>query len=542
MSRAEAFLAGAVQIAGPLTRVQQRIVSVKLHPDAVSVLQLSTDMDEWKMERLVTWSLKAPVGRNPVQENYPLLVDEVSSAAAAAGVNGVDAGISLPASLFDTRVLTLPYFAGEDISADAEEPGFWEEFDSELTDLAGKVTRYQVLYSNENEDRTLVLFSAISLVELDRYRGLLLDANLLPVYLENELFSLINGVYARLSIEDTFKPLTIFHLCPGNNIVVGYARGRLAIQQVQISDFDEALLMELEQVDDVSGDFWEEVAIRLSEQLKQAIAFMAEEQDFQRPDKIFLVSEYKEQENTANLFMDRLDMIRVVPYDAMGGVDVLNENARYIDYFRNPSVFTTAIGLATQGLNIDGKTQGSLHRRLIDMNFLEDAPIIRRSRQLVALNRILSVSIIGVMMLSGGLLGYNTMPAFMQAWVTSEQYDIANSVMLTQSVRRQGNENKLLAANEVNAKILSNVGQRGFTKFFEILPSIIPASAELESLAIDERGRVTLIGLAVSNMDINDIKRNFRTERFSRRDPSITSERVGKLWRFQLIADLTRVE
>ena len=63
MSRAEAFLSGAVQVAGPLLRRQERIVAVKLHPDAVSVVQLHPTVDDWEMDRLVSWSLENAVGR-----------------------------------------------------------------------------------------------------------------------------------------------------------------------------------------------------------------------------------------------------------------------------------------------------------------------------------------------------------------------------------------------------------------------------------------------------------------------------------------------
>jgi hypothetical protein len=79
------------------------------------------------------------------------------------------------------------------------------------------VVKYQVLYSNENEDRIMVLISSIAISEIERYRGLLLDANLLPVYIENESFSLLNGVYARLSLDDAFMPFAIVHLFPSNN-------------------------------------------------------------------------------------------------------------------------------------------------------------------------------------------------------------------------------------------------------------------------------------------------------------------------------------
>ena len=52
MSRAEAFFTGVVQVAGPLQSVQENVVAVKLHPDALSVMQLESTLDEWKLHRI----------------------------------------------------------------------------------------------------------------------------------------------------------------------------------------------------------------------------------------------------------------------------------------------------------------------------------------------------------------------------------------------------------------------------------------------------------------------------------------------------------
>lgn len=542
MSKAEAFLAGAVQIAGPLTRVQERIVAVKLHPDAISVAQLHPSMDEWQMDRLVSWALDRNIGREPVQENYPYLANEISAAADEAGVDGVDAGISIPASLFDTRTVTLPYMPEEDLAEEAEEPEFWEEFDPELTNLMGRVLRYQILYSSEAEDKTVVLVSSISVGDLERYRGLLLDANLLPVVLENEVFSLINGIYARMSTDDRFKPFVIIHLCPGNNLVVAHNRGRVMTHKINISDFDEALLSELQGVDEMAGDFWEEVAIRVSEQVKQAIAFVVETYDFPNPDKAFLVSEYKEIDNFSALLYERLGTTRVVVYDAMEDVDVPNEHAKYVDYFDNPSVFTTVIGLATQTLNIEGKSEGDQHQRLISMNFLEDVVRIRFNRQLAALNRILTVAIIGVVLFSGSVLGVNTVPAYLETREASKQFNKAESDARTQNLRRQANEKKLKEANAIIIAVQENAVQSGHAKFLKELPNMIPVGAELERIEINEREGVRIFGLATSNKQINEIKKMLREKRFLRRDPNVETAKIGDYWSFTMRMKLVRPE
>ena len=542
MSRAEAFLAGAVQIAGPLLRRQERIVAVKLHPDAVSVVQLHPTLDEWDMDRLVSWSLENAIGRAPVQDHFSYLANQISAAAEEAGVDGVDAGISIPHSLFDVRVLTLPYMEDDELADEADEPEFWEEFDPELNNLMGKVVRYQILYSNEGEDRTDVMIASLPVGELERYRAMMLEANLIPVFVENELFSMVNGIYARMSTDERFKPFFVIHLCPGNNHIVAHFRGRLYMHKINISDFDEALLMELERVDEVEGDFWEEVAIRVSEQVKQAIAFLSETYDVPSPDKVFLVSEYREIENFYYLLDDRLGTARVIIYDAMEDVEVPNEHQKYVDFFANPSIFTSAIGLATQGLNIEGRAHNDLHSRLISMNFLEDAPRIKRNRQLAAVNRILSLAIMAVILFSGAVLGVNTVPAYLQTREASAQYSAAEGAARAEALRREINEKKMTEVNAVITNIRANAANRGYGVFLAKLPSLLPAGAELQRLEIDEKQGVIMSGLALENAAINDLKRNLRSAKLLRRDPQVETEKDGDYWRFSMTLALSRMQ
>ncbi len=226
----------------------------------------------------------------------------------------------------------------------------------------------------------------------------------------------------------------------------------------------------------------------------------------------------------------------------MEGIDVPNAHARYVDFFKNPSVFTTSIGLATQGLNVDGKGASKGHRCLISMNFLEDAPVIRFNRQLKALNRVLSVSIVAVGILSAALLGFNTVPTFLQTRQASERYDSAKSLAFVQEIRRKSNEKKLSDLSTLNIKVQDAVISTAYSVFLIALPSLVPAEAELEKITINSDGRAEIIGIATSSAAISAIKSNFKREKFSRREPGITTERKDDLWHFKLTADLARPE
>ncbi|MGC6512696.1 MAG: PilN domain-containing protein [Parvibaculales bacterium] len=537
MSRAEAFLTGVVQVAGPLQAVQENVVAVKLHPDAVSVMQLQPTVDEWKLDRIVTWALGKDIGRRPVEENYPYLVDQIRMVREEANIIGIDAGISIPANLFETRLLTLPYIPEDELEEETGFEGFWEEQDPELTNLDMKIVRYQVLYSNENDDKTVVLFSAIPEATVRRYIGLLIDADLMPVFVENEAFSLINGIYTRLDVEKLANPVLMLHLCPNSNMVIGFERNRVVMQKVDISEFDEALLLELEDIDTVDGPFWEEISIRVGEQVKQALAFLHEERDFPKLSKLHLISEHKNIQNMTDLLKDYVGSTRLVPWDALDAVEVPSDQARYVDYFRNSSVFTTALGLATQGINITGKSEDLRHRRLIDLNFLPDVRAIRRTRQFAALNKLLLVGISMLFVASFLLIGVANIPTLVSSNRAVKAYDDIASDAQSQNLRHAALTKKMKDLEASNKKLNNLVNPQGYTILMSSLSEMLPEQAELESLTVNENADLVITGYSRSTVAINQFAKNIIKKGLARKAP-VTQSKSGNLFAFTITARL----
>lgn len=537
MSRAEAFLSSVVQVASPLHAVQESIVAVKLHPDAVSVMQLEPKRDDWALNRIVTWSLGKDVGRTPLEQNYAFLADQVNMVREEANVSGVDAGISIPANLFDTRLLTLPYCEEEELAEEAEIEGFWEEQDPELINLETKILRYQVLYANENDDQLVVLFSSIPKATVLRYIDLLIDAELLPVFVENEVFSLINGIYTRLDAEKRYEPTLVLHICPGANMVVGFESNRVVMQKIPISDFDEALLLEIEDIEQIDGEFWEEVSIRIREQIKQAIFFLQEEREFPNVSRLHLVSEHKNIENMNALLHDRVGTVRLQPWDALNDIDVPANNARYVDYFRNASVFTSALGLATQGINIQGKTEDKQHKRFLNMNFLPAAQSIRRNRQFAVLNKLLIIGVGVILTTSFFLIGVTNVPTLVSSNKKASTYEDAASEAKTEDLRNQGLTKKFAGLREDNRRLDDMVTPKGYTILFSKLATMLPPKTELETLTLTADSEVTITGFSESAVTINTFANNIVKEGLAR-SASVKQSRSGNLFSFTISTKL----
>ncbi len=537
MSRAEAFLTSVVQVAGPLQAIQENVVAVKLHPDAVSVMQLEPILDEWKLDRIVTWSLGKDIGRHPIEENYSYLVEQIRLVREAANIVGVDAGISIPANLFETRLLTLAYISKEELKEEASYEGFWEEQDPELTNLDMKIVRYQVLYSNEKDDCTVILFCAIAEAIIRRYIDLLIDAELMPVFIENEAFSLINGIYTRLDVEKLASPVQVLHLCPGSNMVIGFERNKVVMQKVNISEFDEALLLELEDIDSVEGSFWEEVAIRVGEQIMQSLSYLSEERDFPKLSKLYVVSEHKNIQNSLALLQNSISGSRLLHWNALDSIEVPTDQARYVDYFRNSSVFTTALGLATQGINIAGKTEAKRHRHLIDLNFLPDVKAIRRTRQFAALNKLLLVGIGLLFVASFLFIGVANVPTLLVSNKAAQAFDEIYADAQSQNLRHAALTKKIKTFEQSNKKLRNLVDAKGYTVLLSSLAHILPPQAELESLSINDKADMVMTGYSKTTVAINQLAQNIVKKGLARKAP-ITQSKSGNLFAFTITARL----
>jgi len=539
MSKAEAFLSNIVQMVGRIHTVQENLVAVKLHLDAISIIQFTPKRDEWRFERLITRPLGKTLSRAPLEENYSFLIDQLSATRTDARVFGVDTGISIPASLFDTRILTLPYMLADDLAEEAQTEGFWEEQDPEINSLEEQIVRYQILHANANEDNTIVLLSAIPEAIVKRYINLLIDADLMPVFIENESFSLINGIYTRLPAEKIQNPILILHLCPSHNMLIGCMRGRFAIQKIPISEFDEALLLGLAEIDDIGGEFWDEIAIRIGEQINQAIAYLQEERDFPSLNILHVVSEHKNLDNMLNLLRPHINNIHLEYWNALDGMTIASAHVNHSTYFQNNSAFTSAIGLATQSINITGKNESDVYRRFIDLNFLPNVENIRRNRRFAALNKLMLAGICFILAASFLLIGVNNVPTLIQSNKDIKVYEEVTTEARIEELRKTALEKRLKEKREASAIVRDLAVPRGYIIFMSKLATLLPPQAELETLVIDAESNMTLTGYSKTSVAINKFADNIVRNGLAAQAP-IEQSRNGDLFAFTITATLIK--
>ena len=475
------------------------------------------------------------MGHAPLQESFEYLVNQTRQVRIEANVTGLDAGISIPFSQFDTRILNLPFMLPEEMEDEAQIEGFWGDNDPELNDLEGRIVRYQILSANENEDRTTVLFSSIPETTVKRYTDLLIEAGLMPVYIENEAFSLVNGIYTKLSFDDLQKPQLIVHLCPGHNAVIGFTKNNIEIFPISVSEFDDALLLELEELDDISGEFWDEVGIRVGEHINQAIAYLNEVKNFPTIKSFWLVSEHKNIGNVETLLRDRVGNLRLKKIELLDDIEVPPDQAKFVDYFNNSSVFTSALGLATQSINIAGYDDSLRYKRLLDINFLPNSGNIRTFRQFAAVNKLLMAAVCVVFLVSALMMGITNIPELVNSSSKVAAYEALEGEAQTEAIRYKGLTKKLEKLRDNEKKVSDFTEPKGFTIFMSSLATMLPQDAELQKLDIKSDGSVTLEGLSLSSSAISTFAAELVKSGLATQAP-ITQQKTGGYYRFTINA------
>ena len=314
-------------------------------------------------------------------------------------------------------------------------------------------------------------------------------------------------------------------------------RGRFAIQKIPISEFDEGLLLGLAEIDNIGGEFWDEIAIRIGEQINQSIAFLQEERDFPSIDILYLVSEYKNINNMLNLLRPHINNIHLEYWNALDGLTIPTNHINHSTYFQNNSAFTTSIGLAIQSINVTGKSDSDNYRRFIDLNFMPNVKNIRRNRRFAALNKLMAACICFILAASFLLIGINNVPTLIQSNKDIKAYEEVTTDARIEELRKTALKKRLKEKREASAILRDLAVPRGYTILMSQLATLLPPQAELETLVIDVNSKMTLTGYSKTSVAINKFADNIVRKGLANQAP-IEQSRNGDLFAFTITATL----
>ena len=250
----------------------------------------------------IRWKLPKKVDPSHINQDMDILSDHLQRLVKLYQLEGNAVTVVLPQAISNLKTIEIPLDLSKrneknEYQSLIKEPyEFWKEFDDDLVDYKDAEIRANYLYTKKPDNESVLLYSAISKKIIDDYISMVLNGNLYPTRLIPESQSIIQAVHASLSEAEKNRPFCVFHLSQNNNKLIYVGLNELTIAKVDISDLDETLLHEIPEKKETQNEFWDEVATRISGNLKQAFTFLKDEIQTSNLRTIFLISDYEKED------------------------------------------------------------------------------------------------------------------------------------------------------------------------------------------------------------------------------------------------------
>lgn len=250
----------------------------------------------------IRWKLPKKIDPTQISNDMDLLSDHLQRLAKLYQLEGNTVTVVLPQAISNLKTIEIPLDLSKrneksEYQTLIKEPyEFWKEFDDDLVDYKDAEIRANYLYTKKPDNESVLLYSAISKKIIDEYVSMVLNAHLYPTRFIPESQSIMHAVHACLSEAEKNRPFCVFHLSQNNNKLIYIGLNELTIAKVDISDLDETLLYEIPKKEETQNEFWNEVAARLSGNLKQAFTFLKDEIQTSNLRTIFLISDYEKED------------------------------------------------------------------------------------------------------------------------------------------------------------------------------------------------------------------------------------------------------
>ena len=530
-------LAQFAKVLKPLGGQPDQLVAIKVHPQAVSLLELRANENRIDLITLKSIGLPRMVDIRNIQRSQDMISDAIRAAKAEANLTAVDASICIPGQIIQTRIINLPFMSAKELAKEAREVDFWIENEPDLAKLENPVIEYQILVMSENDDLTRVLLCFAEENQIQPWIDLVLASHLNPVYVDPEPLSLANLRHATLPFDEQRQNQVVVQLTNHDSQCVAFDANKIHSVKLEISEFDLVLLEQAEEAGELEGEFWDEVAGRVANIIKQAILYLQEEQDFQPFSMIYLVSDYSRCKNIIPILDKHLDLAPLTLWNPMQRMNFTKPVMAYAETYENPSVLTSGLGAALQKLDIYEERR----QAIMSVNMLPSYKALRKNRQYGVMTKTFTRAFVAMVLFLGVWTGGVVLPQFLESQRVGRDFENLRAEAETITVRLEGATNGLKEAGR-NIDLMRTVrNPSGKTYLLETLPDLMPDGAELASMSVVNSNVIEITGFAQSDKVIFFFQNEIAASGLIS-DISINTNEVDDLIQFTLNGTLAITE
>ena len=481
---------------------QESIVGVDICPHSLRVAELSKKGSQWEVEKLGSRTLELPEGVKALEDDTEFFSNELKILLRESGIETRNLAIPLPVSNAIIKVVSVPLMSNEELETAIGTESLWENV-VQLTDaLTDYSIFYQVLARHTNLNTMDLLFVASRLADIQTVLDIVQLVDLKPMVLDVRCFTLKNAVDTILEAKSKATPIAILEMGEIENYIVILKDNSPYIAEIFVRPQDLQVLSGGES----DPQIMKSTLDRFGLQITQVLAAFESKHHGQVPEVLYVVSELLKNEVVLSGVQERLQKVRLEPFDPFQKLTVNDEQVvQKIDETENVSLYATAVGLATRKLDIFGYFQYVVGTN--NINLLPNRENLRLEGR---------ASLIGGFVLMFAVLFLLTFGSYqlINYWGDSEEnnealtdYDVTLSSLDSQKmIKAKLNHQQMILADPFKGYV-TNPLETNQQWSFDVLQEItlsVPADIELRQVSYDGAKAMILKGVTGKPQAVHD--------------------------------------
>jgi type IV pilus assembly protein PilN len=485
---------------GKISLNGEKILGVAFKDNEIQLIELIYKKKIWQVKDY-TYQQIAGIGKDQdIYSASTYLSDQIKNCLDSIDTKTKDVAITLGRLSSTIYNLQIPLMDPKDLAETVSLGGFWEQFDETPESLEEFETSYQIISSNEELGVMNVTLVTIEKKLVEAYVNIFRLAGLNPIIIDINPASQINALYASLGKEGFDSPVAIFNYSKDNSYLTVASNKGLNISDINIVEADQVLLDTIEDIEDVTTEFWDEIFDRLASQIKQGLVEFETQHECE---PISLINVVTDKSKTKNLFTGlekQLGEVVIKTYDPEESITFGDDEKKYLDALPNKSKTINCIGVGLRKLNAYNVAN---ENQMYDFNLLPRAEQLKVNRKANSFSKycfIMSFLIFffgGIHLVAGSLFK-----------ILDNSSEISKLAGITQDV--QSKEQLIQAfqgkVGRVNGQVTTSnyfgENKKTTAELIASLSSNVPKNVRLTKFEISDKRQVEIDGIAKDDQSI----------------------------------------
>lgn len=330
---------------------KENILGIFFQDNEIEIANIKKKKNTWLVKDY-TYQKIAGIGKDQdIYSASTYLADQIKNVLDSIKIKSKDAAITLDYSATKNYNLQIPLMTDKELQESVAIGGFWDQFDETPENLDEFETSYQIMSKNEELGVMNVVLFTIEKKLVEAYVNIFRLAGINPVIIDIAPASQMNALLTAVGQEGFETPMVIFHYEQDKNYISIASNKSFAITEININEADQVLLDTIEEVEDVTTEFWDEIFERLATQIKQALIEYETRYEFQ---PISLMQVVTDRNRTKNLLIGlekHLTDVIVKLYDPTESMEFSKDAEKFLDALPNKSKMINCLGAGLRKLN-----------------------------------------------------------------------------------------------------------------------------------------------------------------------------------------------